>query len=383
MTVLLLLMSLHFVSCNDSQGKYISSIMPMAEDKPDSALLLLSRIDQTKLSEKDLALYSLTYTMAQDKTGHDVDNDSLLRYAYNWYRNKPADSLYARCLYYMGKYYALNDSSEIALRCFSNAITAAKRQGDNYTQSLALLQYSIIVREYSPALAIQYAKKANTIYNNESERQPANKVYGLLNLAECYTYKENSGQESVNLAKEAISMAKGLNDSLAISDAYQDLSLFYSMLGDRENALEAANAGFRYKTSKRPSSYLTLAWTYYDVDSLPHAKALINQIPKQDYDKLDGSIYSLLFAIALKSKDYATVSAYKDSIVSVLETENAVNAKAKDTYYNNLIGKEKLRAKAQKESQLKNLIIVFIIISSLIIISFVLYISRNRREQMK
>ena len=80
--------------------------------------------------------------MAQDKSGIDVDNDSLLRNAYNWYNGKPADSLYAKCEYYMGKYYALNDSSEKALRCFSNSVKAAKRQNDYYTQS-RLLGYII------------------------------------------------------------------------------------------------------------------------------------------------------------------------------------------------------------------------------------------------
>lgn len=99
--------------------------------------------------------------MAQDKSGIDVDNDSLLRNAYNWYNGKPADSLYAKCEYYMGKYYALNDSSEKALRCFSNSVKVAKRQNDYYTQSLALVQSSLIVREYDPDLAIQYSNDCN------------------------------------------------------------------------------------------------------------------------------------------------------------------------------------------------------------------------------
>ena len=133
----------------------------MAEKKPDSALALLKKVDQTKLSEKAVALYSIAYTMAQDKSGIDVDNDSLLRNAYNWYNGKPADSLYAKCEYYMGKYYALNDSSEKALRCFSNSVKAAKRQNDYYTQSLALVQSSLIVREYDPDLAIQYSNDCN------------------------------------------------------------------------------------------------------------------------------------------------------------------------------------------------------------------------------
>lgn len=163
--ILVLLIAINLVGCNDKQGRYISTIIPLAEKKPDSALALLKKVDQTKLSEKAVALYSIAYTMAQDKSGIDVDNDSLLRNAYNWYNSKPADSLYAKCEYYMGKYYALNDSSEKALRCFSNSVKAAKRQNDYYTQSLALVQSSLIVREYDPDLAIQYSNDADKLYN--------------------------------------------------------------------------------------------------------------------------------------------------------------------------------------------------------------------------
>ena len=77
----ILLISL--AACGDKQGKQISAIIPLAESNPDSALKALSKIDQIRLSDKDMALYALVYTMAQDKSGIDVDNDSLLRYAYN------------------------------------------------------------------------------------------------------------------------------------------------------------------------------------------------------------------------------------------------------------------------------------------------------------
>lgn len=40
------------------------------------------------LSDLDMAMYSLAYTMAQDKTGIDIDNDSLIRTAYTYYYNK-------------------------------------------------------------------------------------------------------------------------------------------------------------------------------------------------------------------------------------------------------------------------------------------------------
>lgn len=224
-------------SCNNKQGKQISVVIPIAENKPDSALSILNKINQTKLSDKDFALYSLVYTMAQDKSGLDVDNDSLLRNAYNWYKDKPTDSLYAKCEYYMGKYYSLNDSSEKALNCFTNSIKAAKHQKDYYTQSMALLQSSVIVREYNPSLAISYAKDAINIYDKVKYGPMKNKVYGLLNLAECYSYEDNEEQRCISLVKQAINLAHNIKDSLSLADSYQDLSVFYGLIGANDSAL--------------------------------------------------------------------------------------------------------------------------------------------------
>ena len=47
----------------------------------------------------------------------------------------------------MGKYYALNDSSEKALMCFNIAFKAAKTRDDYSTQCLALEQLSLILRD--------------------------------------------------------------------------------------------------------------------------------------------------------------------------------------------------------------------------------------------
>lgn len=372
-----------FMACSDKQGKQISAVIPIAENKPDSALSILNKIDQAKLSDKDLALYSLVYTMAQDKSGLDVDNDSLLRNAYNWYKDKPTDTLYAKCEYYMGKFYSLNDSSEKALVCFSNCIRTAKKQNDFYTQSMALFESSHIIREYNPDLAIHYAKDVIIKYNNVKSGPIINRVYGLLNLAECYSYKDGGIAQSISITKQAIRIARKENDTLAISNSYQDLSAFYGVMGLKDSSLYAAKLAFKYKDSLDASAVLSLAWAFVDVDSLQESISLIKRIPRQEYPRYGSVIFSLLQSIALKKRDFVGVSAYKDSLVYALESEIAANSKAKNIYYNNLIVKERLRAKVQNESQMKNGIIIVIIAFSIIVIAFVLYLSSYRRKQIQ
>jgi len=151
-------------SCGEKHDRRISTALALAEnEQADSALKLLQEVNKLNLPAKDEAMYALVYTLAQDKSGLDVKSDSLIGTAYRWYRDKPNDSLYSKCQYYMGRYYALNDSSEKALDCFQKSIVASKAGHDYNTQCLALLQQSVILRDYNPNLAIACAKKS---FNN-------------------------------------------------------------------------------------------------------------------------------------------------------------------------------------------------------------------------
>lgn len=377
------IITITIVACTDKQGDYISSIIPMAENEPDSALKELRKIDQTELSDKNYALYSLIYTMAQDKSCIDVDNDSLIRIAYNWYKDKPSDSLYAKCEYYMGKYYSLNDSSEKALQCFSNAIKAANRQKDYYTQSLALQHFSVIIRDYNPNLAIRYAKETINQYKKVRNGQKANKIYALLNLAEAYSF-DNKDKLSIRIAKQAGKLAINLNDSLAIADVFQDLSVFYNALGIKDSAFFYARKNFITSKSNEPSAIFAMSQAYYNVDSIYKAERFAKYILKLDKENYKAAAYSLLLSIAIKGHETIKAEEYKDSLISSLESINCSNSQKKDKYYSVLIQKEELRSKAIEASNLKTFFIITITVTFILVIILInhIYLSRRKKAQI-
>ncbi len=53
-------MLLVLVSCYQSHKRELDLAYTLAESKPDSALVFLNRINQGKLSDKDMAKYALT-----------------------------------------------------------------------------------------------------------------------------------------------------------------------------------------------------------------------------------------------------------------------------------------------------------------------------------
>ena len=82
--------------CKETHNKGIDLAYRLAPTAPDSALAI-----HAKLGKTEKARYALVYTIAQDKSRLDVDNNSLLRTAYTYYNNQENDSLYAKCEYYM------------------------------------------------------------------------------------------------------------------------------------------------------------------------------------------------------------------------------------------------------------------------------------------
>ena len=364
---LILLSIILMVSCNGKHDARISTALSLADsDMADSALNILNKIDRDELPNSDDAMYCLVYTMAQDKSGLDVDNDSLIREAYDWYGKKPTDTLYAKCMYYMGKYYALNDSSEKALTCFQRANQTAKAQNDYDIQCLALLQQSVILRNYDVDKAIADAKAAVNIYNVKGAKL-SNKVYYLLNLAECMSYGGRNPNTCIYLAHEAVKYALQSKDSTTISNSYQDLSVFYEIEGDTELALEAAKKSYVYNAGDNFSKGYSLSQFYVMADSIDLAKkAIAETTPLSINDSI--LLYSLKRTIAIKEHNWVGVEKFADSTDFYLDKRNSENLEARNKYYSLMLQKEIARTKLSSESQWKSNMILLIVVTSFIII---------------
>lgn len=157
-TILFFVMLSVLVSCYQSHKREFDLAYTLAESKPDSALVFLNRINQGKLSDKDMAKYALIYYMAQDKSGLDVDNDSLIRIAYDWYGEHQDDSLYATALYYMGKCFLLNDSMEQAKACLEKSYSISDSLHNMNLKCLALDKLIEVEEQLAPDTALKYAK---------------------------------------------------------------------------------------------------------------------------------------------------------------------------------------------------------------------------------
>lgn len=364
--LLLTLTTILLAGCKVRHSGKIDEAYQLTSQAPDSALAILNGIKQSRLSDSEKARFALVYTMAQDKSGLDVDNDSLIAIAYTFYDNRKADSLYAKCEYYTGKYYLLNDSTEKAVECLQKSYKAAKRQGDKYTQCLALERMSYAVGQTNQQHAVSLAMLAEKIYSSLKGATPYNLVYHKLNVATALLFAGNLSAAEKK-CKEAIQLAKTVKDSALISDACQDMSSIKRKQNDNSAELAYSKESYNYSRSCDYTKLLNLAWAYLNTDSISKCYETLNLLKTNDKITLYTAYYLRQIA-AIKSHDYDKALVYADSSDNYIEQKYSEQIGSKEKYYKSLIKAQYEKGVSESKTELYGWIICIIIFAAALII---------------
>ena len=365
------LMASVLVSCHQSHKKELDLAYALAKSNPDSALVFLNHIDQVKLSEEDMAKYALTYYMAQDKSGLDVDNDSLIRIAYDWYEEHQEDSLYATALYYMGKYFLLNDSMEQAKVCLEKSYSISDSLHNMSLKCLALDKLIEVEEQLAPYKALNDAKVLVKMYESMPNVTIYNKVAAHLRLGENFFYVD-SLQQALKAEKNAYRLAMYADDKGLLSYVSQDLASTFEEIGEKDSCLFYARQAYNLNGTDRFSCQLMLASAYILADSIKQAFAVL----KQATPKTAEGRYSVFYTrsqAASKAQDYRMAKTFSDSACCYLQEMYRTASKAKISYYSSFLVKESERAKMQGKAELQRWVFGLVVLLGLILISFVLY----------
>ena len=367
--------------CKVRHNKAIDVAYRLTVTAPDSALSILDGVRQTQLGQAEMARYALIYTIAQDKSGLDVDNDSLLRTACTYYNNREDDSLYAKCEYYMGKYYMLNDSTELAMDCLQKAADVSEKNGDRYTQCMALEKYSRVLRQTNPRKAVEVARHAEQTYQKLPDVSQYNIIYLKLNVSDALLFADHVAQAG-NICKEALNIAYALKDSDVLSDVYQDMSAIDKQHKDFKKALECSKASYNTRTVYDITKALNLATAYLDADSLSSCNKMLNSIhtDNAEYKYIAFNIRHLAF---IKAHDYDKAYNYADSAYRYLEQMYGKQLDSKQEYYNSLVKTKYENGVAKGEARLMSWLIAITFLFALTIIVFILHSYRQFKSNAK
>ena len=376
---LLLVISFVFSSCHSDRSRILVSAYSMVDSLPDSTLALLRKVDCDNLSAKDMAEYSLLFTMAQDKSGLDVDNDSLIRIAYDWFQQHQDDSLYAKCLYYMGKYYMLNDSTEQAISLLTESSEKSNKIGDLKTESMALEKLSKVYQVVEPKKSLVFSKKALETYASYQYATLKNRIYLNLNYSEALLACEIT-RKSVDVALSILPKALVLKDSVVLADVYQDLANSYLYLGYKDSCLFYAKKTYDLQPIKNMSCRLMLADAYQEADSVRQCLALLESLkPTLSTEKY--VCFQICSQASIKMQDYEKSKMYMDSAYSCIENMYAEAVKGKADYYSSFLEKEKQKSELKGRAEMQSYLLLLVIILALLVIVFLLYVYKNSRSK--
>lgn len=145
--IIFLLMSFLLVSCDNRQTKsLLQDVETYIQERPDSALRVLRKVDSLTLNTKSLrARYSLLFAMALDKNYIDTTALSILEPTVAYYERlgSPQDKMLS--CYYLGRIYANRKDYPNAVIFYSQALRESSTD-DYYHKGLA---YEALANAYS------------------------------------------------------------------------------------------------------------------------------------------------------------------------------------------------------------------------------------------
>lgn len=175
----------------------------LMSESPDSSLAILSSIDPGKISGKERkARYSLALSMALDKNYIDVDNDSTVSVAYDYYKRYGNRQKKMLSAYYLAVVHQNAGRLYDAAIEFDEALLLAKELGDNHHCGLACQHLSTIHASlYNHYLALDYSQSAAEFFDACGETLSAD--YARRNVAE-QLIKERSYDEAITILEKII-----------------------------------------------------------------------------------------------------------------------------------------------------------------------------------
>ena len=377
--VLLLLLA---VSCQQAARDTVARADMLLSDQPDSALALLEGLDFHRLHGRRLrAHYALTHTVALDKNYIDSDNDSLFRYAFDYYSRHRDDSLRSLAHYYRGRIYQNGTQYRLATESYLTALHHLDTTRSHYRTGLVYSRLGEMYRDqYNFNSALDYFHRALDAYTSARAEVACYMTMGELGYAH---YKLKNYPQAEDWYNQALHAAETHSDRFNVAIYIKHMASLFSDMNQNERALQLLRVlASEYPESVTQNYYLTLAKIHLHQKNTEAAKSAFLQsqrCPTND----NISLCLLGINLSLLENDIRQVGHYirhyiirSDSVMRVT-LQTTIDAAERQFYAEqNAHNQYRLRVRKCGET--------IIILLLLIVTGFVFYLYRlqtKRREQ--
>ncbi len=378
---LCLLLAFNLGACNDSiKVAVIHQAEMLMREQPDSALHVLTTINRHSLRGKTLARYALIYSIAQDKSGLDVTNDSLLRIAHEYYSQHPDDSLYSRSQYYMGKYLYLTNQTDSAYSCLLKAKNTSEKEKNYYTAYLATDRMRRIAEVSDTALCLALSKEAYQLYQKQGANNPVNEALLLRSVGDAYSRRDER-DSAIHYYNIALDKAMLSSDSVVIASVYQNMSRHYCYNGQYEMALKYVHQAFGCTGYIDESLALLMAECYLENSEYDKAQQYLNILSSSNSKENKLVRLGLQHRLSTKIGDANAAQEYYDSSIDVAADMYLSTHKEKLELHDKNLHEELERQRAESREKIFALCFCFSVV--LLVLIVWLFIKYHRAKKVE
>ena len=310
----MLLFTFSLYGCNVEMSQKVNETLYQAEncmeEFPDSALSLLQHISHPEdLKGKAQADYALLYSQACDKNRISITNDSLIRIAVRYYKDKDEDLNAAKSYFYLGCVYRNANQDAMAIEAYLKALDKMPKGkphklwmqiyfnlGERYRyQNL----YGGSMEMFQKCLGASKELKDSSLL-----------FFPYREIARTYLFEDKNDSALIYYQK-ALVVSRLIHDDFWYFAILSDMSQTYLYKKDTLKAERLIVASIE-KNKSVGSLYLKSKFLYYRNELDSAKRLLLAACQSRDlYDK--ASCYNLLYEIEKKLQNHFYAYAYNDS----------------------------------------------------------------------
>lgn len=258
-TIVLLVVFTLF-GCHDTSSVSVTfdSVQCLMDENPDSALRLMQEINPSELKTKGQhARYALLYSQALDKNHIDVDSDSLIRVAVEYYKERDDVRCKFLSYYYHGRVYANARDLVKAMLAYMEAETLVDELDDDYYAGLLYTQMGLIFSDYYDfPKALDCHQRATEFYDRAGK--PLHKYYSMISQGTTY-WNSNKHEEGYKILCNVLAEARNTNTTQVICACLSDLLMLCVEIDRHDEAMAYYHELIRdYEIENRTAQFFAI-----------------------------------------------------------------------------------------------------------------------------
>ena len=354
--------------------------------RPDSALALLNLIQfPQEMKTADRALYSLLFTQAEQKNRISHTNDSLIRIAVDYYKDKDDKEQETKAYYYLGCVY--QDIGDIvgATDAFLKALNI-NPQVINDTERLTMIYENLAECYqsqgfYDKAMEMYRISYKTNINHNEEK----NILFSLQGIGEVFMY-QHQWDSAAYYYNEIIEKSRAIGDSSWISIGISNLAhVYYNQKKYPEayhTALKSIHNNNEDKENEITSKYILLGDILIQLGQYDSARYYLSLNSIKEDPFLRASRHFSLYELEKKCGKYKEATQYIDTYTTLYDSLREEKNKEEIAKLINSYTIERYKREiSEKQKHQTRISISFSILIIISILFIFLMIDRYRKQE--